>query len=118
MIAGVELRNTVVGRSGSSGFWLSENIEMARPESIIRGREFAHCHPDGSMHASLPPNLAAEAVQAGWATPHPWAAKKAGLQGFVMIYTPVTKDELEVVFQLVVESYQYVTGNLVVSTEI
>ena len=108
-IAGVELRDTIVGRRGSSGFWLSDKIKMARPESIIRGREFAHCHPDGSLHASLPPNLAAKAVKAGWATPHPWATNKPGLEGFVMIYTPVTYDELEVVFQLVVESYKYVT---------
>ena len=118
LIAGVELHDTIVGRSGSSGFWLSERIKMARPESIIRGREFAHCHPDGSLHASLPPDLAAKAVELGWATPHPWAAKKSGLEGFVMIYTPTTRDELAVVLQLVMESYKYVSGKDAASTEI
>ncbi len=118
MIQGVELRDTIVGRSGSSGFWLSDDIKMVRPDSIIRGREFAHCHPDGSLHASLPPELAAKAVDAGWATPHPWASKKLGMEGFVMLYTPATEDEMEVVLQLVMESFRYITGRDATSTEI
>ena len=109
-IAGVELRSTVVGRSGSTGFWLNEDINLARPDAIVRGREFAHLHPDGSLHASLSPELAVKAIEAGWAIQHPWAAKKRGLNGFVMIYTPVSKSELEVVFDLVMESYRFVTG--------
>ena len=106
---GVELRNTNVGRAGSTGFWVAENTPLARPESIIRGREFAHCHPDGSLHASLPPKLAIQAVEAGWAIHHPWAANKRGLEGFVMIYTPTSEQELEVVVQLVEQSHRYVT---------
>ncbi len=109
-IEGVELQSTNVGRAGSTGFWVGDSISIARPESTIRGREFAHCHPDGSLHASLPVELAREAVEAGWATPHPWAARKPGLQGFVMIYTPTTQDELDVVVQLIEESYRFVTS--------
>ena len=109
-IAGVELRRTIVGRSGSTGFWLHEDMKLARPGSIIRGREFAHLHPDGSLHASLSPNLAKRAIEAGWAVEHPWAAHKKGLEGFVMIYTPLSTNELEVVANLVLESYGYVTG--------
>lgn len=116
-ISDVELRGTVVGRSGSTGFWLNEEIKLARPDAIVRGREFAHLHPDGSLHASLPPSLAVKAIQAGWATPHPWAAKKRGLEGFVMIYTAGSTDELEVVFQLVMESYRFVTGLDTASTD-
>lgn len=116
-ITGIELRGTIVGRAGSTGFWLSDGINMARPDSIIRGREFAHSHPDGSLHASLPPELAVEAIEAGWAIHHPWASKKQGLEGFVMIYTPANKDELEVVFKLVKESYSFVSGNEVINDE-
>lgn len=116
-IASVDLRSTIVGRSGSTGFWLHEDITLARPESIIRGREFAHLHPDGSLHASLPPELALIAIEAGWAIHHPWAAKKRGMKGFVMIYTPMSNNELEVVFRLVMESYGYVTGKDTDSTD-
>ena len=117
-IAGVDLRGTIVGRFGSTGFWLHENIKLARPGAIVRGREFAHLHPDGSLHASLPPELAVEAIEAGWAIPHPWAAKNRGLKGFVMIYTPLSKDELEVVFHLIMESYGFITGKNTASTGI
>jgi len=110
-ISGVELRRTVVGRAGSTGFWLKDDINLVRPESIIRGREFAHSHPDGSLHASLPPELAVKAIEAGWAVHHPWAAQKPGMEGFVMIYTPVSQDELDVVFELVEQSYNFVAGN-------
>ena len=109
-LEGVDLRGTIVGRSGSTGFWLKEDVNLARPDSIVRGREFAHLHPDGSLHASLPPELANKAIDAGWAVHHPWAGKKRGLEGFVMLYTPQTKDEMDVVFQLVEESYRFVTG--------
>ncbi len=109
-ITGVDLRSTVVGRSGSTGFWLNEDMRLARPGSIIRGREFAHLHPDGSLHASLSADLALKAIEAGWAIHHPWAAKKRGFEGFVMIYTPTSQNELEVVLQLIVESYGFITG--------
>lgn len=108
-ITGVELRNTIVGRAGSTGFWVDEATRLTRPDSLIRGREFAHCHPDGSLHASLPAELALKAIEKGWAIHHPWAANKAGLEGFVMIYTPMTTQELDVVVQLVEESYRFVT---------
>jgi len=116
-IAGVELRGTVVGRSGSTGFWLHEDINLTHPEAVVRGREFAHLHPDGSLHASLPPELAVKAIEAGWAIHHPWAAKKQGMKGFVMIYTPVSMDELEVVLHLIMESYAFVTGIETASTD-
>ncbi len=110
-LPGVALRRTIVGRAGSTGFWLKDDTKLVRPESIIRGREFAHVHPDGSLHASLPPELALKAIEAGWAIHHPWSAKKRGLEGFVMIYTPATEAELNVVFDLVKESFGFVSGN-------
>jgi len=67
-------------------------------------------HPDGSLHASLDPKMARAAVKAGWAVPHPWANQRDGWEGFVMIYSPLTEDEIDIIFQLVLESYSYVTG--------
>ena len=110
MLPGVTLGETRVSLPGAIGFQLDDDVTLAQPEAIVGGREFAHVHPDGSLHASLRPNTARAAVEAGWATPHPWSDQRAGWEGFVMIYTPVTAAELEVVFQLVQGSYAYVTG--------
>ena len=109
-IKGVEVRNTVISLPGALGFWINKSVKLARPDAIVGGREFAHLHPDGSLHASLSPELARRAVAAGWATPHPWAKSRPGWQGFVMIYTPKNKSELKTVFRLVVGSYNFVTG--------
>ena len=87
-IPGVEIGDSVVSLRGSIGFWVSEDIKIARPEVIVAGREFAHLHPDGSLHASLSPKLANEAVVTGWSIYHPWADQRPGWEGFVMIYTP------------------------------
>ena len=109
-IPGVEIRETVISLPGAKGFWIDENVTISRPEVIVGGRELAHMHPDGSLHASLSPELAKEAVELGWATYHPWADQRPGWEGFVMIYTPGSTDELEVVLQLVLQSYNFVTG--------
>ncbi len=110
-IPGVKIRPTVISLPGALGFWVNDDVALAHPEVIVGGREFAHLHPDGSLHASLPPALAVQAVQAGWAVSHPWADQRPGWEGFVMIFTPVNFDELEVVFGLVVRSYEFVTGS-------
>lgn len=110
-IPGIKIQNTIVSLPGALGFWITEDVSLARPENIVRGREFAHLHPDGSLHASLPPALAEQAIAAGWATRHPWADQRPGWEGFVMIFTPSSSNELDVVFNLVVKSYEYVTGS-------
>lgn len=109
-LSGVTLGATRVSLPGAVGFQLNADVSLAHPDAIVGGREFAHVHPDGSLHASLEPELARAAVNAGWATPHPWADQRPGWEGFVMIYTPTTQEELDVVLQLVRASYTYVTG--------
>lgn len=106
----VDIRPTIISLPGAKGLWLLEGSPLARPDVIVRGREFAHIHPDGSLHASLPPARAREAVDAGWAAWHPWARTRKGWDGFVMLYTPQSMQELEVTFQLIVDSYNLVTG--------
>ena len=113
----LDVRPTIVSLPGARGLWLLNSLRLARPEVIVRGREFAHIHPDGSLHASLPPRRAQEAVDAGWAVWHPWAKKRQGWEGFVMLYTPQSMDELDVTFQLIVDGYNYVTGQKVVASD-
>lgn len=109
-IEGVSIRESIVSLPGAKGFWLDDSVKIKRPGSIVRGREFAHVHPDGSLHASLSPQMAAMAVSQKWATYHPWSNSRDGWQGFVMIYTPQTPTELDLVLNLVLESYRFVTG--------
>ena len=107
---GVRLGPTRVSLPGAIGFQLLDEVDLARPEVIVGGREFAHLHPDGSLHASLDPDIAREAVIRGWATTHPWSQTRPGWEGFVMIYTPSNASELAIVVQLVKSSYSFVTG--------
>jgi len=110
-LPGVQLGATRVSLPGAVGFQLDPDLPLANPQSIVGGREFAHVHPDGSLHASLEPAVAREAVRTGWATPHPWADQRPGWEGFVMIYTPLTETDLGVVMTLIESSYTYITGN-------
>lgn len=109
-IPDVEIRDTVVSLPGAKGFWLADDLPLKRPDVIVGGREFAHIHPDGSLHASLDPETAQAAIETGWAVAHPWSDQRPGWEGFVMIYTPVSADELEVVLKLVLDSYNFITG--------
>lgn len=107
---GVNLGPTRVSMPGGVGFQIDDDVVLARPHVIVGGREFAHLHTDGSLHASLKPEVALAAIEAGWAVAHPWAKQRAGWEGFVMIFTPTTQADLNVVLQLVRGSFTYVTG--------
>ena len=109
-LPGVEDRPTIVSLPGARGMWISDDIPLAHPEAIVSGREFAHIHPDGSLHAPLPYERALEVAEKGWGERHPWADEREGWDGLVMLFTPQSMAELEIIFQLIVESYNHVTG--------
>lgn len=100
---------TRISIPGARAIWLDEDLPLAHGEVILEGREFAHIHPDASFHVTLSPERAREAIEAGWAEPHPLAGQ-IGIEGMVLLYTPRDADELDVIFQLVVDSYNFVTG--------
>jgi hypothetical protein len=108
---------TQISVRGARAIWLDEDLPLAHPQSIAVGREFAHIHPDGSLHVSLSPERAQEAIEKGWAEPHPMAAYMGNL-GMVMLYTPLDMQELDVIFQLIVDSYNFVTGRTVSAADI
>lgn len=109
-LPGVENRPTVVSLPGGRGLWLEEDVSLARPDLILAGRELGHFHTDGSLHVPLPVDRALEAVEAGWAVLHPWADRDEFPDGLVMLYTPQSSEEAEVTLQLIVDSYNFVTG--------
>jgi phospholipase/carboxylesterase len=113
----IENRPTIVSLPGARGMWINEGVSLAHPEVIVSGREFAHIHPDGSLHAPLPYERALEAVEKGWAERHPWADQRDGWEGLVMLFTPRSMTELDVTFQLIVDSYNYVTGRTIQASD-
>ena len=76
------------------------------------GTEFAHLHPapDHSLHLALPPDVARQAIDAGWAEQHPVAARGLIPAGTVMLYAPRDDAEADVVAALVRTSYDYARG--------
>ena len=109
-LPGVENRPTVISLPGGRGLWLDEDLTLAHPELILAGREFSHFHTDGSLHVLLPVDRALEAVEAGWAVFHPWVGREEIPDGAVMLYTPQSNAEAEVTPQLIVDSYNFITG--------
>jgi hypothetical protein len=111
-LPGVEERPSAISVPGARALWLREDVPAGPPEAFMIGREFAHIHPmpDGSLHAALPPEVAQEAVEKGWAEQHPVARMGYIPQNVVMIYAPRNAEEIEVVAGLVVEAYRYAGG--------
>jgi len=107
-ISGIEDRPSVI--ASWRGLWISEDFTIQVPKALISGREFGHIHDDGSLHIFLEPDRAKEAVESGWAVFHPFAlAGDEEWEGFVMLYTPLTKHQLDITLQLIREAYNYVT---------
>ena len=109
-LPGVERRATGVSLPGAVGMWLDKSVTIVRPKAIAGGREFSHIHTDGSLHLPLPPGRALELTDKGWGERHPWAERRDGWEGFVMLFTPVSPRQLQVVTQIIAESYNFVTG--------
>ena len=113
----VENRPSVV-QDTYKGLWLGESITLSEPSAILSGREYGHIHEDGSTHIFLEPKRAEEAVNTGWAVHHPAALSgNENFKGFVMLYTPLSIEELAVTFHLIVDGYNYVTGEELISTD-
>lgn len=82
------------------------------PEAFLVPGEFAHLHPDPdhSLHVALPPALAQQAVEAGWAEQHPIARRGLIPPGSVMLYAPRDDAEVDVVAALVRASWAHARG--------
>jgi Family of unknown function (DUF5519) len=105
------------GRSGVSlpqtrALHLDPALALGTSEAFMVGDEFAHLHgaSDGSLHAVLPRDVAALAIERGWAEFHPLARREMLPATIVMIYGPRDEAELETVWQLVEVSYAFARG--------
>jgi hypothetical protein len=96
---------SLVSVPGARAFVLDEEAAGGPPDAFQAGREFAHLHPpaDGSLHLTLPDELADEVYEKGWGEPHP-------ISGTPLIFGPRDEDELEVVWRILQASYRFASG--------
>jgi len=101
-----------VSTPGSRVFLLAPEYAEGPPEAFLAGGEFAHLHPDGSLHLTLPRELGDEIVVQGWGELHVDTEVWRGSPIFMMIYAPRDEDELEAVWSVFRMSYEFALGLL------
>lgn len=111
-LPGVVERPSLISVPGARALWLAEGAS-GPPEAFMIGQEFAHLHPepDQSLHLMLPPGLAEEAIEAGWAEQHPVARRGLIPANAVMAYAPRDDEERAVVEQLVRAAHAFARGS-------
>jgi Family of unknown function (DUF5519) len=105
-LPGVQRAESLVSVPGAIAFVLDEETARGPRAAFQAEHEFAHLHPqeDGSLHMTLPPEIAEEAFEKGWGEPHPYS-------GTPLIFGPRDEHELEVVWRLLRASYEYAKGD-------
>lgn len=98
---------------GARGFSFDDDVDILRRDVIAGSSEFAHIHPDGSLHVWLPVELAQEVHDKKWGELHPWVERDGFWDGVVLLYTPEDADELEITWRIIVDGFNYVTGQSV-----
>ncbi|MBM3714415.1 MAG: hypothetical protein FJW64_01550 [Actinobacteria bacterium] len=83
------------------------------PEIVTAQGEFAHIHAaDGSMHVILSPTDAAQVLSRGWGERHPLAGSWPAMPlNYVLLYSPRSVDEAEVVRSIVQAAERYARGS-------
>lgn len=111
----VKERPSRISVPGARALWLDEEIPAGPQQAFMIGREFAHIHPmpDGSLHACLPLERVREAVEAGWAELHPVARMGVIPENSVMLYAPRDEDEIEIIYGLVLDAYNFARGQTI-----
>jgi phospholipase/carboxylesterase len=109
----VEVAESRISVPGAQAFTLEAPTGDADAFLVPSVGEFAHLHPsyDGSLHLTLPADLAADLVTRGWGRMHPWAGTRLS-PGFVMVYGPRDDEELDTVQSILAASHAYATGRV------
>jgi phospholipase/carboxylesterase len=112
-LPGVTSGPSAISVAGARGFMVDPSAGPLDAFLVPRVGEFAHLHPeyDGSLHVALPPALASDAIEKGWAVAHPLAGIRL-TRGMVLLYGPRDREELEVVLALATNSHSYAAGSL------
>jgi hypothetical protein len=101
-----------IGPMSARGLSLEAESAGGPVDAFLTGREFTHLHGDGSgsLHLTLPPQVAAKAIPAGWAIRHPFAGESFLPETAVMVFGPRDESELKLVLGLVQHSYLFARG--------
>lgn len=104
-LPGITLGDSCVSTPGARAFRLDPALAKGPASAFQCGTEFAHVHPpaEGSLHMTLPPLVYDAILGAGWGEPHP-------ISGTMLVYSPRTCRELEIVWQFVIASYRTALG--------
>jgi phospholipase/carboxylesterase len=110
-LPGVDVAESRISVPGAQAFTVDGPHANEDAYLVPSVGEFAHLHPsyDGSLHLTLPADLAADLVIRGWGRMHPWAGTRLS-PGFVMVYGPRDDAELDTVQSIVATSHAYATG--------
>jgi hypothetical protein len=108
-LPGTMIQPSEISEPGSLAFFLDgtqppPGVVLLPPRLTA---EFAHVHPDGSLHLALSTPDQDALVAAGWGERHPLHSARINV---VMLYGPRDDDELAVAKTVVDASYQYATG--------
>lgn len=111
-LADVRWGQSQISVPGAEALLLDPAHAAGPPEAFLVPGEFAHLHPepDHSLHVALPPDLAQQAVDAGWAEQHPVARRGLIPPGSVMLYAPRDDAEADVLAALVRASWAHARG--------
>ncbi len=111
-LPGVLEERSGVSVPGARALVLEAGAGGGARDPFMVGREFAHLHPspDESLHIVLPRDVAVAAIDAGWAEPHPLAARMQGPSVAVLVFAPRDDDEVDAVATLVEISHRNATG--------
>lgn len=98
---------------GTTGFHLEPAHANGPPDAFLLGHEFAHVHPgpDHSLHMILPDALKREAIERGWAEPHPMAGQPTVSPHTVLVYAPRNDAERSTVDGFIRASWSYARGS-------
>ena len=105
-------RDSVVSVPGARALVLDGHRAAGPDVAFIRGREFAHFHPDPdwSLHLALPDPMADIAIDRGWAELHLIARTEKLPGSVVLVYAPRDGGEAEIVWTLLQASHEFATG--------
>ncbi|MER7407240.1 phospholipase [Streptomyces sp. NPDC000070] len=111
---GVAVGRSHVSLPRSRALHLEPALADGPDSAFFAGTEFVHLHSvdDSSLHAMLPFDCAADAIEAGWSEYHPLVARGLLPQSAVMVYGPRDSRELDIVWQLVERSHAFARGLL------
>ena len=111
-LPGVIEERSGISVPGARALVLEANAGAGAGDAFMVGREFAHLHPapDQSLHIVLPRDAAVAAIDAGWAEPHPLAARMQGPSVAVMVFAPRDDAEVDAVASLVEISHRNAIG--------